>query len=224
MKHDFLTLSIPTEIYEPALVSRPSTVFCICFATLWMSGVSGPAWAERTGSVSQNVLKDISVEQRQMVTLVMEQPKPGSKQVEIWTDRRDQVYAVGEKVTLFVRVDSNAYITVFNTGTSGKVHQIYPNAYQKSQQVMAGQTLEIPAPGAPFDFVVSGPAGRELVTVVATKEPTSLVGAEQLAGTGPFKSLTKSAGSVVKDMQVVLRREHGTAWSAADVVLKVITH
>jgi hypothetical protein len=133
--------------------------------------------------------------------------------VSVGVDRPDGVYNIGDKVVLSVSVDRDAYVTVFNTGTSGKVHVIFPNEYQQDNHVLAGSPVLIPSDDADFDFIASGPPGTELITVVASTNPDSLVQPGDTMAAGPFQAYTQTAQVVAKDLQITLEAQHRDAWA-----------
>ena len=122
-------------------------------------------------------------------------------------DRPDGRYRHGETLTLTVDVTEDAYIWVFDTGTSGKVHQIFPNRYESDNFVRAGSAIAIPSDGSDYQLLVSRPKGAELLTVIASKDSTPLTRDLIDRGTeaGPFLALRGDAVSVAKDLSVTLK-------------------
>ena len=143
--------------------------------------------------------------------------------VEARADRPDGRYRIGETVRLAVEVSEDAYLWVFDTGTSGKVHRIFPNRFEADNFVRGGATATIPGPGSDYDFRVSSPAGRELITVIATTTAEPL-GAdlvqEAVAGGSPFLALAGTAASVAKDLSISLREEH-PVWTRDVLVVEI---
>jgi hypothetical protein len=116
--------------------------------------------------------RDLSVEQSNAWSLNVS--RRGSLRVSLNTDRADATYAIGETARLFIHSNEDAYVTVFSVGPSGKVHQLFPNAYQRDSRVRAHQPVEI-APGiAGARIAVSGPVGNEVIKVVASSRPLTL--------------------------------------------------
>ena len=139
-------------------------------------------------------------------------------QVEATVDRG--VYKAGEAVQLSVKVSEDAYLWIFDTGTSGKVHRIFPNRIDKDNFVRGGASVSIPSVDAEYKFEVSHPRGRELLTIIATKSDSPLV-VDHLVDPGhtsgtPFAALGMAA-SVAKDLSVSLRDNH-TEW-ARDIAI-----
>jgi hypothetical protein len=94
-------------------------------------------------------------------------------QISMWADK--EKYRIGEKVTFFFETNRDAYITLVNKGTSGKVTVLFPNAFAPGFLVKGKTRYRIPAPGDPYDMQVSGPPGQEMVVATATSAPMGFV-------------------------------------------------
>jgi hypothetical protein len=81
-------------------------------------------------------------------------------------------YAVGEAISVGVRVSENAYVYLFNVRSNGEVQQLIPNRYDREGQnnyLTAGQTKYFPPSGARYSFNVEGPRGFDKIIAVASK-------------------------------------------------------
>ncbi len=145
--------------------------------------------------------RDIEVTPEQEPIYRIEAPKSDLK-VSAWVDRADDSYRTGENVKLFVRANKDAYITVLDVGTSGKVHVIFPNKYQKDNHVLAHQVVQIPGPDDRFRFKIGGPTGTELIKVFATTKRKALIREDQMASVGPFARVTGSSQSIARDITI----------------------
>ena len=160
-------------------------------------------------------LKDLDIRQVPMAELA---PTPISKPsssdsglaVEVAVDRPDARYGHGDKLVLTVEVTEDAYVWVFDTGTSGKVHQIFPNKYEGNNFVRAGSPIAIPPREADYELLVSHPTGTELLTIIASKDSGSLAQdlIDQEIQAGPFLALRGNAVSVAKDLSISLKKSH----------------
>ena len=129
-------------------------------------------------------------------------------EVKTAVDRPDARYRHGDTLTLTVDVTEDAYVWVFDTGTSGKVHQIFPNRYESDNFVRAGNAISIPPPGSEYQLLVSHPKGVELLTVIASKDdiPMTRDLVDQDTEAGPFLALG-DADSVAKDLNITLKEK-----------------
>ncbi len=179
-------------------------------------GLAAGGWLALLGAVmaqtssSEEFARDLTIQQRPIYQFVQQQqaaqrPVQSRVPVTAWTDRPDATYRIGEPVTISVRPERDAHITVLNVGTSGKTTVLFPNTMQRDSHVRAGQTLTLGAPGAGYNIVPQGPAGVELIQVIATSIPLTLaelnlLGAQQ--GASPFVSLGRSGEEVARDLAV----------------------
>lgn len=188
-----------------------------------LAAASGSAWAQSDDAI----LKDLDIRQAPMAQIA---PAPAAANagaedalvVSATVDRADGLYDHGDTLTLTVETTEDAYVWVFDTGTSGKVHQIFPNLYDDNNFVRKGSPVAIPGPEAEYEFAVSRPSGPELLTVIASRDSAPL--AQELVaeetGAGPFLPLRGTAVSVAKDLSVSLREHHPT-WARDHRLIKI---
>ena len=187
-----------------------------------LASAAAGAWAET------DWMKDLHIEQRAMAEL---QPAPASARpaaaasglaVEAALDRVDGRYEQGDRLTLTIDTSEDSYIWVFDTGTSGKVHQLFPNRYEDDNFVRAGAPLTLPQAESDYDIVVSHPPGAELLTVVASRDsaPPAPGAIDRETAAGPFFALRESAVSVAKDLSISLR-ERPSDYAVAHRVIHV---
>ncbi|MCY4129617.1 MAG: DUF4384 domain-containing protein [Gammaproteobacteria bacterium] len=175
---------------------------------------------------AESFLKDLDIRQMPMAKIQPAKPSAASAasrlSVSASVDRANRKYKHGDNVVLTVKPTEDAYIWVFDTGTSGKVHQIFPNRYAKNNFVKANAVLRIPGNGAKYMLTASRPKGAELITVIASKTNASLT-AEMMPksnGGSPFLALNGTAQSVAKDLSITLRKKH-RVWAKAQQVFLI---
>jgi hypothetical protein len=170
------------------------------------------AFAQAQDTPDEALARDLTIDQRPVYQYVQQQQaqqaqRPAQLRVPVaaWTDRVDATFRIGEPVTISVRPQRDAYITVLNIGSSGRATVLFPNQIQRESRVRSGQALTLGGPGAGYQIVPQGPAGVEMVHVVATTRPLSLPELNQLAaqpGASPFLSLGRSGEDVARDLAV----------------------
>jgi Domain of unknown function (DUF4384) len=151
--------------------------------------------------------RDLSVEQSNAWSLNVS--RPGSVRISLNADRADATYAIGETARLFIRANEDAYVNVFAIGPSGKVHQLFPNAYQRDSRVRANHPVEIAPSVSGARITVRGPVGNEVVKVVASNKP--LVGFAGNQGREFFPTIDGGVPELARNLEVV-----GTGQSAAE--------
>ena len=187
----------------------------VAAAAVGLCQVAAPIAVSASDEIIQpSFLKDLHIDQKPMVVDIPERSDSAGStngeglQVSTALDRPTAKYRDGESLSFTVETTEDAYVWVFDTGTSGKVHQIFPNQHQKDNFLKAGVPVAIPNPDASYQFVVSRPAGTELLTVIASKDNSPLTQdlIDSGADAGPFLALRGTAVSVVKDLAVSLKK------------------
>lgn len=196
-----------TALYQPAFIATLVAIVCSSAA-----------------NSSDSFFKDLHVEQMAMVeNIPMESANETATgnglRMTAMLDRADATYRTGDSVVLTVETTEDAYIWVFDTGTSGRVYQIFPNEYATDNFVRAGVPVVLPAPEADYQFVVSQPVGVELLTVVASQDDKPLTQdlIDKETGAGPFLAMLGTGATFSKDIVVAMERDHPNAVSSHQV-------
>lgn len=135
--------------------------------------------------------------------------------IEIWPERSDGKYKIGEEVTLLFKANKDCYINIIDIGTSGKVKIIYPNQWHKSSKIEKGKTYRLPQKNSKFVFKVNPPAGENYVKAIATLNKAELVKPEHVESTGAFVEI-KDPEPAIKDIGVELEKIGGNKWAEAN--------
>lgn len=166
--------------------------------------------------------KDLSIVQRPMANVKPARPAVSGLSVRAWVDHEDSRYQMGDKLVLKIQTNRDAYVSVLDVGTTGKVSQIYPNDYQPEQLVKAGVVVSIPPVGANYDFRVGGATGTELIKVFASEVSTPLIHDSQLRQEGAFSVVEQGAEMLAKDLSVELKRTHDGKAAVYEKVIRVV--
>ncbi|MBM4273472.1 MAG: DUF4384 domain-containing protein [Deltaproteobacteria bacterium] len=151
----------------------------------------------------------------------LDNPK-GEIKVELTVDREDATYKVGDQIVFTFRTNKDCRLTLFNVGTSGKVHVLFPNEHHKDNLVKAGTVYRIPPEGAKFVFKAQGPAGEDVVKAIATLENVPLVNEANLKPAGPFQEVGKPEKDIVIGIQSALKPVDFKKWAEAEKVIKIV--
>jgi len=170
-----------------------------------------------------SILRDLSAEQA--TAFQTGTPAPGSLRVSTWVDRHDLTYARGDAIRIFVKTNEDAYVTIINVGPSGKVTQLFPNAFQRSNRVAANRALEVPSANGGSHINVSGPVGAELIKVFVSSEPIKIIPESQLVGIGAFRSLAGGVSDLVRNLEVSAGGPAGgqSKFAISNLVIKTIS-
>lgn len=123
-------------------------------------------------------LRDLTVEQSTAAQAGT--PRPGSLQISVSADRTDATYAIGETVRLTLTSNEDAYVTVLDVGPTGQVTQLFPNQFQTDNHLFANRPIEIAGGTTGVRITAAGPAGAELIKVIASSQPVTVVSEAQL--------------------------------------------
>ena len=166
----------------------------VAMPTLTAVAVVGLASASVSSAMEQTETRTLSAEQQAIREVNPPSATPDALDVVMWVDRPDYTYAVGEDLRLFVQTNKTAYVTVLNVDPAGNTSVLFPNEYQSSNLVPADRAVEIPDPASGMMITVRAPVGNELIKVIASTEPVSLLNGVPLSATGPFVGLDAQAG------------------------------
>ncbi len=150
----------------------------------------------------------------------IENPQAGFK-VELKVDKPDATYKPGENVIVTLKTNKDCQVTLFNVGSGGKVHIIFPNEYQKDNKVKANQEYRIPPEGAKFAFKVSGPAGEDVIKAIATLDNIKLLGESDTKPDGAFQQVALKEIEVVEKIEDNLPKDP-KRWAETEVTIKVV--
>lgn len=123
--------------------------------------------------------------------------------IRVWAGKPS--YRVGETAVVSFQADRDAYVTLFNLGTSGKLTLLYPNPFARNNFVRAGEVVQFPRRSDAFEYVIDGPRGTERIKAIATTTPLALSGVQLSSGRfarwGPNN--TRDIGILTRDLAVV---------------------
>jgi hypothetical protein len=95
-------------------------------------------------------------------------------------DHASRRYEEGDNLVVSVTSEADAYIHMVYRQADGKVYQIFPNSGQRDNHIKAGETLRFPAEDGLFRWIVGPPLGKELIKVIASKQPLGRLSEAQL--------------------------------------------
>ncbi|WP_117238013.1 PEGA domain-containing protein [Thermus sediminis] len=106
-------------------------------------------------------------------------PVPTDLEVRVWVDRDpgkrgNALYRIGEPIQIYVNVNQDAYVYLFNISADGRIDPILPNAYERENFLRAGETRRYPPEGARYRYTVTGPEGEDRILAVASRRPLSI--------------------------------------------------
>ena len=200
----------------------------LLLSTLVVSAITATSASSETADQEQNSLaRDLTVSQKPMFDVGLF--GAGKKlDVDAWVDNNELTYGIGETLRISVRPREEAYLTVLNVGSSGRTAVLFPNHFQRETLVRAGQIVRIPDHDAGWKIDVAGPAGVEVIKVIASKQPLKLAELQKLAGASPDQpllTLERTAEEVGRDLAVQFDKPEGgklSAFGVRNILVRVV--
>lgn len=127
-------------------------------------------------------------------------------------------YREGDYFNVRVVSEADAYVYVVYQQADGQVFQIYPNAKQPDNRLKARQAVQIPASDDSFRWQITGPFGKELVKVIASKEPINALNAQELRA----KRFNPLPLEVLKGVGQELGAEQSSAWTEVETPILTV--
>ena len=90
--------------------------------------------------------------------------------VEIWTDRADDEYYIGDIVDLNFRANRDAFVAIYSVDSKGRVNLLFPTSPEQDNFVYGGVAYSLPGPDDDYDLIVTGPEGVENIQIIASRE------------------------------------------------------
>lgn len=176
-------------------------------ATIILLGSLGLAIAAED---SEKLKKDVIVEDLSKIR----SDNPDFKiQIKVLGDRK--TFRPGDEIEFRFRTNKDAYVTLVDVGTSGRVRVIFPNRWSPENRVEANRWYRVPPRRSDFAFQVGGPAGVNYVKAIASIERFDVFGKEFLKrGDDPFDEV-KDAEMAVKDIRVRIGKRDRKGWTEA---------
>ncbi len=193
--------------------TNPSRLTAILMALVAFLGFGCLAWAEGAKDP-----RDLVVEEASKIRADNPDFKIHLKVV----GKKDKV-AIGDTVAFEFTSNKDAYITIMDIGSSGKVNVIFPNKWSKGNRVEKGKTYRIPGKEQDYAFTVKGPAGVNFVKAIGTLKPFEWIRREALveAKDAPFEEV-KDAAKVVKDLAVELTKQDKKGWTETETNVTIV--
>lgn len=94
-----------------------------------------------------------------------------SPQVSIWTNRGDDVFERGDRMTVFVRTDVDAYVTIFRVNADGHARVLFPRQPYDDNYVRGAATFAVPGTQRGYTLRVQEYPGEGFLFAVVTLDP-----------------------------------------------------
>lgn len=139
--------------------------------------------------------------------------------IRVGVDRPDRTYRVGDLMQVTVSSERDGYLYLFYLDAGNKLFCIFPNEYQSSNFIRAGDpSVTIPQPGSGFRFRVGEPTGREILKAVVALEPVKGIKVADLTKAKATPMTTQG----LKSIDVELEKISSGAWAEQQIEILTV--
>jgi hypothetical protein len=135
--------------------------------------------------------------------------------VSFTSGKENDVYNIGDAITMTFSSDEDAYLTILDFTSSGQMLVLFPNKWVSDNHVKGGQEVKIPASGQKFSMKAGGPVGIDVVKAIATNNDVPIVDPDNQSLVGPF-AILKDAKTATRDILLVAEEEDDEAGQGAE--------
>lgn len=187
--------------------------------SLWRAALLGAALAAAgaAGTAVAETARQVTVQQAPLAAVAA--PASGLT-LDSWIDRSDGLYLPGERLELYLRLNRDARVTVWNVAASGQATMLFPNEHVSDSLLAGNRVHRIPA-DARYHLQVGPPFGTNLIKVIATTAQVPLVDRQSLARSGAFDSYRGTPEELARQLQVVVAAQPQAAWAMAEQVFEI---
>ena len=156
---------------------------------------------------------------------VIVNPVQTALQVNVGVDRAgdNPIYNIGEKISINVSVNQDAYVYVFSIHANGVVDLILPNKLSGGNEFLrGGETRRFPPQGAGYELSIDGPAGQDKLLAVASKRQLNLSELTSFKNNQPFAQVTaQGQEGLARALAVVVTPVPAQDWTTDYAQLQV---
>lgn len=147
-------------------------------------------------------------------------PTQNPIRVEIYLDRKNQRYVIGEPVTISVIPEEDAYLHIFSIDAQGKATLLYPNEYAPAVEASGGVPITFPKASDLWQ-IVGDREGSELIKVIAGKSSQPLAVNAPFDQAGPFRIYRASGQEFARQLQGEGDAAATGRWGQASLILTI---
>lgn len=96
-----------------------------------------------------------------------------SPQLMLWTNRADDLFERGDRMTVFVRTDVDAYVTIFRINSDGRVRVLYPARPYDDNYVRGATAYAVPGTREGYTLRVEEYPGEGFLFALVTLDPVA---------------------------------------------------
>ncbi|WP_104990779.1 DUF4384 domain-containing protein [Deinococcus sp. NW-56] len=181
-------------------------------ATLTLSALLGTAGAAEPRLSAQSIIVN---------------PSQPSLDVQVWVGKdasgtRNPVYRRGERITIGLKTNRDAYVYLFNVNANGQIDLFFPNAYEENNFVKANTNRTFPGRGASYSLTVGGPNGQDRLLALASTQPLDLNDVARFVEGESFAQVqVRGQDNLARALSIVVRPLPANSWVTDVVTFRV---
>jgi hypothetical protein len=188
--------------------------------TVLLTAMAGGALSGRALAADEDEARQITVQQAPLLNVTAPASTLG---VDVWTNRADGTYGINEDLTLFVRTSYDAAVTILNVDAAGRTTMLFPNRFAPDNRLRGNQVYQVPGATAQFKLHVGGPAGVNLIKVIATTSTAPIFQGRAVEQSGPFDTYTDTSEELARQIQAEMAQPKNGVWATMDRPIRVVS-
>ncbi|WP_027460999.1 DUF4384 domain-containing protein [Deinococcus murrayi] len=175
------------------------------------------------------LLGTASAQPRLSAQSIIVNPAQPTLDVQVWVNKdasgtRNPVYRVGERISIGVKTNRDAYVYLFNVNASGQIDLFFPNTYEENNLVRANAPRTLPGRNANYTLTVGGPAGQDRLLALASTQPLNLNDvARFVEGENFARVQVRGQDNLARALSIVVRPLPAQSWVTDVVTFRVGT-
>jgi hypothetical protein len=101
--------------------------------------------------------------------LLLNQDNLQNLNLEVWLNKDDNTFQVGEKLEIFFQTNHDCYVAIYNINARGEEQILFPPEGGDGF-VRKDSLYQLPHPDADYEYEVTGPEGCEKIIVIASSK------------------------------------------------------
>ncbi len=140
--------------------------------------------------------------------------------VDIWVDRDDCRYRIGECGIVGFSTDRDGYAYVMDIPDEGDVSVLFPNQWARDNEVKANRRYLLGTARDRYELRQEGPAGETTLKLIISREPIDVERLRTDGGRSPFPVLRFDDAS--RTFRARLRRDNWRDWAEDSIRITVL--
>ncbi|BBK41856.1 hypothetical protein STVA_18760 [Allostella vacuolata] len=163
--------------------------------------------------------RQITIDQRPLLDL---RPPASALSISAWVNRADATYRPGDDVTIYLRANLDARITILNVDATGRTTVLLPNSNAAENRISANAVHVVPPAGSAYALKVRPPFGANVIKIIATTSSVPVIALGRTTAGEPFSVIGDPAADVARRIEATMGQQRTSAWAMAELPIFVV--